>query len=263
MASFFSFEKELVLLYGAIAAHEMAHLLACIVTKEKCLTITVNMFGMSLVCKPIKKCSHSIAVLISGPATNFLIYLALLPLISGESCNYYLRFFSYINLSLGIVNLIPITPLDGGNITKNLLQARIGVIAGSKISQRISDIFRMLIITIELFCISGSIFNPSVIMFTIFLWCARKKETELAMFDKKCILLGDTPKNKKLRYMTFDSESELLAVAEKISHSYYLIVAAFENGKFVGDINERELLFAIRKNCSLCTLKEYFEDKCP
>ena len=262
LASFFSFEKELVLIYMAIAVHECAHLIACLFTKEKHLGIVVNIFGMSLICKPIKKLSNSMIVLFSGPVASFVLFFVFSFVAQIEGANPYMRFFAFVNLSIGTANLLPVVPLDGGNIIKGLLHSKLGVIAGERISQKISGVFRIFFVLAELICILCKIFNPSAFVFVIFLIASRKKEKELAIYDKKCILSGDTPKNKKIKYMSFDSESELLAIAEKISHSYFLIVAAFENGKFVGDIDERELLFAIRKNSSLCTLKEYFEDKC-
>lgn len=68
-----------------------------------------------------------IAVLAAGPGAGFLLFLlclALRPAVHGggsEVLGEALRFSLFINLVWNIMNLLPVLPLDGGQITRELL----------------------------------------------------------------------------------------------------------------------------------------------
>ncbi len=60
-------------------------------------------------------------VAVAGPAMNFLLaYLAALALYAGVLTDF-LNYFILINLVLGLFNLIPLPPMDGGRIAVGLL----------------------------------------------------------------------------------------------------------------------------------------------
>ena len=76
--------------------------------------------------------SRSIAVSLAGPGAGFLLYLLVFGLATtleqqGIRLNGYARLavanLEWINLGWGLVNLLPVYPLDGGQVTRALLGA--------------------------------------------------------------------------------------------------------------------------------------------
>lgn len=252
-ACIFSYTKELCIVYTALVFHELAHLSTMLLLKEKCFEMRIDIFGMKLLRVPCQKPLNSFLISVSGPVSS-LVFSVFTHCLNG---GYYLNFFAFCNFSAFAVNLIPISPLDGGNILKAFLQSRFGIICGGRISKKISSCLRMFFSFLLLVCFMFNIFNPSLAMFIIFLVLAEKRENELILFERSFILGQKINICRNPKYFAFDSQSELLAVCEKISYSYFLIVAAFKDGRYIGDINERELLYAVRERGSLCTLEEY------
>ncbi len=100
----------------ALAAHETAHLLSAVMLKIKFHKLKITLFGFNLNANLesvlfVKK----IILFISGPIVNFCLFLIFMDTIYNN--------FAEINLFLCIVNLIPIVPLDGGNICKSVMEA--------------------------------------------------------------------------------------------------------------------------------------------
>lgn len=110
---------------GAIALlccliHEAGHIICLLVLGEKPKKIEMSFYGIKLERYPMsaQTTAGDLIVYISGPAANF-IFSAILFLLS----NFYesLRDAAIISLCIGVFNLIPCKPLDGGNILYALL----------------------------------------------------------------------------------------------------------------------------------------------
>lgn len=254
LSCFFSFTRELCLLYASIAVHEFAHLLAAKLCRVKCKEINLDIFGMSLLCSPCDTPSKSVIILSAGPLVSFFMWY--ICHLSGKYA--YTDFFAFSNLCVLCVNLFPISPLDGGRIIKTVLQSRCGIIQGTKMSKKFSRYIRISFIVLWIMSIVFKFFNPSALMFIIFLAISEKKEKDTVLYEKNCVFSGHISKRRKPKYITFDSKSELLAIAEKISYSYFLVAVIFKDERYIGEIDERELLYAIRKRGSLCSLEELF-----
>ena len=110
---------------GAIALlccilHEAGHIICLLVLGEKPKKIDLSFYGIKLERNPMSSQSTAgeLAVFVSGPAVNF-VFSAVLFLLSNvfES----LREAAVISLCIGVFNLIPCKPFDGGNILYTVL----------------------------------------------------------------------------------------------------------------------------------------------
>ncbi len=110
---------------GAIALlcciiHEAGHIICLLILGEKPKKIELSFYGIKLERYPMsgQNTAGELAVYISGPSANF-IFSASVFLLSNTFSS--LREAAIISLCVGIFNLIPCKPLDGGNILYAIL----------------------------------------------------------------------------------------------------------------------------------------------
>ena len=99
----------------ALAAHEIAHLFFAILLNIKFSRVKISLFGFNFDAN-LENISYlkKILLFFSGPACNLLLYAGI------KNTEYF--YFANINLFLAYINLVPIVPLDGGNICKTLME---------------------------------------------------------------------------------------------------------------------------------------------
>ena len=128
-------EIYLILLFFAIF-HEIGHLIVGLFLGFKPKEIQINIAGVRVEFKPkieeynkriLKGSSLSLKraiIAMAGPITNFLI-IAIMQIISIINPKFVISSIGinmiYANFLIGIFNLIPIYPLDGGRILKEFL----------------------------------------------------------------------------------------------------------------------------------------------
>lgn len=104
-----------MLIFIALSAHEAAHIFSALLLKIQFSKFKITFLGFNIDANLeriafVKK----LLLFISGPAVNLLLYLVF------KGTSYHK--FAEINLFLAIINMIPIVPLDGGNICKSVLE---------------------------------------------------------------------------------------------------------------------------------------------
>ena len=120
---------------GAIALlsciiHEAGHIICLLILGEKPKKIELSFYGIKLERYPMSSQSTAgdMIVFASGPSANF-IFSAVLFLLSNFFVS--LRDAAIISLCIGVFNLLPCKPLDGGNI--------LGAILSRNTNQRTAD----------------------------------------------------------------------------------------------------------------------------
>lgn len=99
----------------ALVVHEAAHLISAVILNIKFGKVKITLFGFNLNAD-LENIAFFRKLLLfsSGPACNICLFL----IFRNTEYNY----FADINLFLAIINMIPIVPLDGGNICKSVLE---------------------------------------------------------------------------------------------------------------------------------------------
>ena len=104
----------------------------------------------------------------AGPITNFIIAI-IFYFFDFSIFNISREFIIYTNLIIGIFNLIPIYPLDGGRIIKNILHIKIGLKESYKYTKIIANLS---IIILTIFSSMAILYlkNISIVLILIYLW---------------------------------------------------------------------------------------------
>jgi Zn-dependent protease/CBS domain-containing protein len=116
-----------ILLFASVVAHELGHSFVAIAQGIEVKSITLFLFGgLATLGRESKTPLEAFLVAIAGPLVSLLLFGIFLIIIGlNISLNApmaaILSLLAYINLALGLFNLIPGLPLDGGNILKAIV----------------------------------------------------------------------------------------------------------------------------------------------
>ncbi|MBD2461243.1 site-2 protease family protein [Oscillatoria sp. FACHB-1407] len=115
-----------LLLFASVLAHELGHSLVALRQGIPVNSITLFIFGgLASLGEESKTPGQAFQVAIAGPLVSFFFFglfnaIIYFTPISGAIA-YILGTLAYINLALGLFNLIPGLPLDGGNVLKSIV----------------------------------------------------------------------------------------------------------------------------------------------
>ncbi|MGK7899234.1 MAG: site-2 protease family protein [Xenococcus sp. (in: cyanobacteria)] len=115
-----------LLLFASVLAHELGHSFAAIAQGIQVKSITLFIFGgLATLEKESETPLQSLLVAIAGPLVSVLLFIIFtiigvnVPLAS--SLTGLVSLLAYINLVLALFNMIPVLPLDGGNVLKAIV----------------------------------------------------------------------------------------------------------------------------------------------
>lgn len=162
--------------------HEITHMITGIILKLKPRELKINPFGISIRFEAYDKSElKKILIAISGPALN-IVLAVIFNLLKIETEIQYLIVCA--NVILGIFNLLPIYPLDGGRIMKSILKKKYGWERAEDKTNQMANI------TIILLTVVSSILiliykNIGILLAIAYLWFLNIKENKRYLLKKR------------------------------------------------------------------------------
>jgi len=147
----------------------------------------------------------------------------------------------WINLVLGIFNLLPAFPMDGGRVLRGILATRIDSVRATKVAVGVGQVFAILLFFFGIF------FNLWLALIAIFIYLGAEGEermvamrTTLSRSPVKLAMLTDIH--------TVSPEETLGQVLERICHSLQQDFPVIENEKVVGILTKEIIFSALHKH---------------
>jgi len=160
--------------------HELGHLFTGVILGFRPQSLSINPVGLSVSFK-IKAEDYNekvkngnmlalkqLCIALGGPVVNFILVILFMSF-DWEIFNISREFIIYSNMLIGLFNLIPIYPLDGGRVLKNLLHILDGLKNSYIYTNMISNI-SVIILTIFSSIIIVYLKNVSIIIILAYLW---------------------------------------------------------------------------------------------
>lgn len=145
----------------AALLHEGGHLLACLLLGIPVQRLRLTCCGGILETRGALEGRIGLLIALAGPAMNLLTVCVLLPLADTEWAAVLLG----VSLVLGLFNLLPMLPLDGGRAAYALLLCLLGEEVAEEIFLRLSTALKTALFMIgAVLCLLG---NPSLLLVAI------------------------------------------------------------------------------------------------
>ncbi|SDK57881.1 M50 family metallopeptidase [Natronincola ferrireducens] len=251
---YYEYFHELILVMLVIVTHELAHSFVAIYYGVNVTEIELFPFGgvaraeNYLDLDPFKEMVISIV----GPIVNFVLLLIAIMIQSYITTQVdILLFFIFINLTIGLFNMLPILPLDGGRILRAYLSNKIGFKKATKFMIKLSKIIASSLFIISIYLGTKNTENFFLTGIAIFLYFKAHNEAEKIGYT---FIYQIVTKKKQLldkgimdvKYLTALESIDLRKVLQEFSTSkYHFVTVINTKGKVLGNISESEILDAI------------------
>ncbi len=259
-ALFTGTQREYLLTLGFIAAHEAAHMLLAIMSGAKVHSLRILPVGLNAEIQDAC-CSRGQRILIygAGPFCSILIS-GLFFILMNNKLSSISTLGAIINLYLGVFNLIPVLPLDGGRLLMELLSSKHGIFKVEKVLRFLSVVLSLTIIIIGITAYVFKKGNLSLLFIGVYILMGIKKSREEAAFmNIKSFIYKKSRITQKGIYPVRDivvlKSTKLTEVIKAMDHTdkFHLVHVLDDNFKVVKVLTEQELLDSLIKTAPEAT----------
>ena len=226
-------------LFGSVLVHELAHSLYALKKGGRVQDITLLMIGgVSNISTPPKTTRQEAVMALVGPLTSLFLaavfYVAnrVVAGLDSFDLQFALFYLAEMNLFLGLFNLLPAFPMDGGRVARALLAERYGVLRATQIAAGLGKAFAVLFGIIGLFS-----FNLILIIIAFFIFLGAEGESRSVLIKA---MLGHVRVRDLMSpsYGFVSPAQSVYDAAEQMLRDRRLAFPVGENGRVVGLLTE-------------------------
>jgi Zn-dependent protease len=150
-----------IILFGSVLLHELGHSVVAQRYGIRIASIELHLLGgMAMMTEMPRTPKQEIRIAAAGPLVSFLLGGAFLLLALGTGASFelvapravdLLAYAAAVNLAMGIFNLVPALPMDGGRIFRAVLQQRLGRLRATRTAATVSRAFGWIFIIVGVF----------------------------------------------------------------------------------------------------------------
>ncbi|MCF7889712.1 site-2 protease family protein [Candidatus Bipolaricaulota bacterium] len=228
-------------LFVGVTIHELGHSIFAMRYGVKIESITLYVLGGVAQLEEIPtRPGEEAKMALAGPVTSFILggifWLLLTVLDPGQAVpRFMLGFLFYVNVAVGIFNLIPALPLDGGRILRSLLSLKTSHYKATEISTRVS---KFLAVAMGIYGLL--VFNLFLIVIAFFIYLGVTSEFQEMVLDRALegLKTSDLMSEEVTTVRRDTPISELKELMMKKHHLGYPVV---ENGEVKGIVTLEDM----------------------
>jgi Zn-dependent protease len=241
------------IIFGSVVLHEIMHAVASMHSTATARSIVLlPIGGVSLLDESTRRepdRAREIRIAVAGPAVNLLLaalvaaigasvypqHFAALPLVHSSNL---LRSAVWINLFLGLLNLLPAYPLDGGRVLRAWLRRRMDPIRATRRAVMVGQFFSMAFLFL-------GIWNTWLMMVGFFLFVGAQLEDRSAVFQS--VLASVSMEDVMLTdFATLSPADTLEDALQKAVHCLQDDFPVIRGSDLVGVISRHQILENLR-----------------
>ncbi|MBU3098436.1 MULTISPECIES: M50 family metallopeptidase [Clostridium] len=261
------FKGKLVISFVFVFLHELMHYLTARILGFSGFDIEILPVGAVLKLKDLDEANakEDLIISLSGPLLNLVLAFIFYILFIIFKRPYFDLIFNS-NLAIGIFNLIPAFPLDGGRVLRDILSFNNIYRRANEITIRVSMILGSVFMFIYFVSVSANRGNFNLGLISIFILISSIKEKERIVY----LIMGYIIKKKyrfikrgyvENRSISIFCEKSLLYVLGIIDkNKYNLFTVLDENMRVIETLYEEEIIEAIKTYGNI-SLNEYIDIK--
>ena len=257
-AAAFGFLREFIFLLAAVTLHETAHVIVGLIFHVRVTEVIITPLGEAAVLKGLDRKNPWVraAVILAGPAMNLIIGFAGLWLFSISDITmpekgFGLGYFFSANIVLGLFNLLPAFPLDGGRLCQLFLGNTIGVTCANRLLCHISRIFAVLMIIAGIIQFTLFSYNMSLYLVGVYIIKNLRREQLKLSFDFFCYFSPSRRAGHRAMPIKFYAVAPSARTEDLINCLRWDVFSVFNiySENCVGNsFSEKDLLHYIRDN---------------
>ncbi len=254
---------KLLLGFIIVIIHEMIHYITARILGYSGFCIEILPIGAALKLKDLDEASpmEDIIISLSGPIGNFIIALISYIVYKYINNSYILLFLQY-NMAIGLFNLFPAFPLDGGRVLRDILTTKFLYKKANEIALRISIILGYILLIIHFIALLYGISNINLALIAIFILVVSKKEKERIVYVIMGYIIKKREKLIKRGYIENKSISvhyklTLLQLLDLVDKNKYNIFTVLDDNMDVLEVIYEEEVINGLKNQGNMTLEQF------
>ncbi len=260
-----------LMLFGAVTLHELGHSFQALKYNVRVRDIILTpMGGLARMEEMPKKPAQELWIALAGPLVNFGIATLLIGLgwllqtrslltlnellasLGQVSWSGMLAYLTMANLALGLFNLIPAYPMDGGRVLRAALAMRMEYSRATQIAAQIGQGLALLLGLWGLF--SGSY---SLVLIALFVWMGARQENKGAEMERglRDVKVNDAMTRTPQRLNANEPLSKAVELTLTTAQSDFPVVEWGTN-QVVGMLGEADLLKGLKQQGEQAAVRE-------
>lgn len=240
---------EVLFILAAVLIHEISHVIMARLLGVKVTEIELLPFGGQAKIEDFTglEPDHEIYIALSGPIIS-LSLAGIFYFLQDRIASVYLPLFININLLLGLFNLCPALPMDGGRILRAVLSQVWGYKKATQKAAALGKLIAIAFIGWGLWQVYSQQSGANYIVVGVLLFWAARREGQFLIYAFMRYLVnkkGDLAKHGVLPAQQIISRTDtpLKKILESTRPNYYLVVMAVdENDHLIGMRSESEII---------------------
>jgi stage IV sporulation protein FB len=256
--------REAVIALLSVACHEVAHALVASAYDIRVESVELVPFGGVARVSGLMEFDPRVetSVALAGPASSFLLAALGAALMRAGIAPQDTGLIVDFNLLLGVLNLLPALPLDGGRVTRAVLATRTGFREATRSTALLGKALAVLLALAALFLVSMGQFWPNLLIISAFIWAfaaGEQARAEFAFFRFLLTKKEGLGKSGMLLQEHFSALSSLTLdrVARSFSPRRYSVITVLGSTlEPIGTVDETQVIAAILSGHGRATLED-------